>query len=177
MAASEAPETNTLPPTRPGDFGLNVTFKATLCPGFKIRGEAGPLIENSLPAVWNANRLTRQERLFVSTTGTVELVPIATWPNDTAEGLAVTASLVVPAPVTSSIRLACDALLVNRIAPPLYPSDVGVKETLTSTLCPDCRTSGRLKPDAVNSALVAVAPDTVTLVCPVFVTVVSKVSV
>ena len=47
--------------------------------------------------VWTAERVTFQERSFLSTTGTVALVPIATGPNDTIEGLAVTASLLTPA--------------------------------------------------------------------------------
>jgi hypothetical protein len=61
----------------------------------------GPLIENPPPVVWSAERVTFQERSFVSTTGTVDMVPIATWPNDTIEGLAVTDSLLTPVPPTS----------------------------------------------------------------------------
>jgi hypothetical protein len=65
----------------------------------------------------------------------------------------------------------------NLIAPPVHPSAVGVKLTFTSTPCPAAKTSGRVKSDVVNSELLAVVPETVTLVCPVFVTVTSKVSV
>jgi len=125
----------------------------------------------------SAERVTFQDRAFVSTTGTVELVPIATWPNDTIEGLAVTDSLVSPEPPTSSLRLAFDEPLENLILPPLHPIAVGVKLTPRLTLCPAGKTSGRLKLDVVNSALPTAIPEIVALVCPVFVTVTSKVSV
>jgi len=73
------------------------------------------------------------------------MVPIATWPNDTIEGLAVTASLLTPVPLTSSPRIASAVLLENLIVPPVHPIAVGVKLTLRSTLCPAGKTSGRLK--------------------------------
>jgi hypothetical protein len=73
--------------------------------------------------------------------------------------------------------VAFDALLENLIALPVHPIAVGVKLTLRSTLCPASRTSGRLKEDVVNLELPTVIPEMVALVCPLFVTVTSKVSV
>jgi hypothetical protein len=107
----------------------------------------------------------------------VALVPIASGPNDTLERLAVTASLLTPAPETSTVRVGFDALLENLIEPPAQSCAVGVKMTLTSILCPASRSSGRLNWDVVNSLLLTVVPETATLVCPVFVKVTSKVSV
>jgi hypothetical protein len=154
-----------------------VTFSVTLFPPPRVKGDVAPLIENSLPAVCSADRVTFQVRAFVSTIGRVELAPIATCPNDTVEGLTVTASLLTPAPASSSLRAAFDALLENLIVPPVHPSAVGAKLILTSTLCPASKTSGRVKSDTLNSELLTVIPETVTLVCPVFVTVTRKVSV
>jgi hypothetical protein len=107
----------------------------------------------------------------------VELVPIATGPNDTLERLAVTASLLTPAPETSTVRVGFDALLENLIEPPAQSCAVGVKLTFKSILCPAGRTNGRLNWEMVNSLLLTVVPESATLVCPVFVTVTSKVSV
>jgi hypothetical protein len=45
------------------------------------------------------------------------------------------------------------------------------------TLCPAAKTSGRLKLDVVNSGLPVETLETVTLVCPLFVTVASRVCV
>lgn len=132
-------------------------------------------MENPLPIVWSDQRVTCQERAFVSTTGTVDVVPIATWPNDTIEGLALTAWLLVPVPPT--LRLVLDALVRNLIVPPVHPVVVGAKLTVRLTLWPADKTSGRLKEDVVNSELPTAIPETVALVFPVFVTVTSKVSV
>jgi hypothetical protein len=105
----------------------------------------------------------------------VDVAPIATWPKDTVEGLVVKGSLLSPVPRTSS-RVAFDALLENVILPPVHPIAAGVKVTLTWTLCPASKTRGRLRADVVNADLFTVIPESVVLVCPVFATVTSKVS-
>ncbi len=175
--ASEGPETNRLPPVVPADCGAKATFTTRLCPAPRVKGNEGPLIENPLPVVCSPETVTPQGRSFVSTTGTVKMVPIATWPNDTIEGLAVTDWLIKPVPPTLSWRVAFDALLENLIVPPVHPSAVGVKLTLKSTLWPASKTSGRLKEDVVNLELPAVIAEIDTLVCSLFVKVTSKVSV
>jgi hypothetical protein len=63
------------------------------------------------------------------------------------------------------------------IVPPVDPIAVGLKLTLSSTLCPGANTSGRLNWDRVNAGLLVVIAVTVTLVCPVFVRAANKVSV
>jgi hypothetical protein len=173
--ASAGPETNRLPPVVPVDCGAKATFSVTLCPTPRVTGNEGPLIENPLPVAWRDQRVTCQERAFVSTTGTVDLDPSATCPNDTIEGLAATGSLLRPVPPT--LRLAVDALLKNLIVPPVHPVVVGAKVTFRLILCPADNTSGRLKEDVVNWELPTVIPESVALVFPVFVTVTSKVSV
>jgi len=172
--ASSGPETSRLPPTVPADCGAKATFNPTLRPTPRVRGNVGPLKENPLPDVWIAEMVTGQERAFVSTTGNVDVAPIVTWPNETIEGLAVTASEFLPVP--SALRSRVDTLLKNLIVPPVHPIVAGAKVTPTSTLCPADKTSGRLKEDVVNAELPTAIPETVTLVCPVFVTVTSRVS-
>jgi hypothetical protein len=54
---------------------------------------------------------------------------------------------------------------------------VGAKLTVKFTLCPASKTSGRLKKDVVNSELPTATPETLALVCPLFVKVTGKVSV
>jgi hypothetical protein len=175
--ARPAPETKMLPTVVPDSCGAKVMFNVTLCLASKVRGNVGPLVENPTPVSRRAERLIFHERAFVNTTGRVEMVPIATCPNDTIDGLAVTASLLTPVPRTSSGRIAFDALLINLIVPPVHPIAVGVKLTFNSTLCPASRTSGRLKEDTVNSELLAVTPEMVALVSPLFVKVTGRVSI
>jgi hypothetical protein len=175
--ARPAPETKRLPTVVPAACGVKATFNVTLCPAPRDKGNMGPSIENPTPVLWRAARVIFHERAFVSTTGTVDTVPIATRPNDTIDGMAVTASLLTPVPLTSSGRIAFAASPTNLIVPPVQPIAVGVKLTYSSTLCPANKTSGRLKRDAVNSELLAVTPEMVALVCPLLVTVTGKVSV
>jgi len=173
---SATPETNRLPPTVPADCGVKLTFNVTLCPAFRVKGNEAPLTENPLPVVWAAPRVRFQERSFVSTTGTVELDPVATGPNGTVEGLAIRDVLVTPPPRTSSTRVAFEAVLENWTVPTVDPA-VAVKLTFKSTLCPAGRTSGRPKLETVNWELLIAIPETVTLVCPLFVRLTTKVSV
>jgi hypothetical protein len=153
-----------------------VTFNVTLFPASRVKGNEAPLIENPLPVVRAAVRVNFPEPSFVSTTGTVELVPIGTWSNDTVEGLALKDSLSTPSPPTSSTRVGFEALLENVTVPLVCPSAVGLKLTFTSTLCPAGRTSGRSRLE-VNLELLTAIFETVTLFCPVLVTVTNKVSV
>jgi hypothetical protein len=60
---------------------------------------------------------------------------------------------------------------------PVHPIAVGAKLTVKFTLCPASKTSGRLKKDVVNSELPTATPETLALVCPLFVKVTGKVSV
>jgi len=177
--ASAGPGINRPPPVRPADFGAKVTFTVTLCPRARVKGNASALvlIENSPPTVCNGHSVRAQGRAFVSTIGRVDLAPIATCPNDSAEGLAVTDSLFTPVPPTSSTSIAFDALLENLIVLPVHLSEVGVKLILTSALCPAGKASGKFKPIAANSVLLTAVAEIVTLVFPVFVNVTSMVSV
>ena len=174
---SPPPETNRLPPVVLADCGAKATFNVMLCLAPRVKGNVGPLIENPAPVIWSAERVIFQLRAFVSTTGTVELLPNATGPNDAIVGLAVTASLLTPVPATSSCRVGFDALLKNLIEPFVHPIDVGVKLTLTLALCPASKTIGRLKEDMANSALLTEIAEIVALVFPLFVTGTCKVSV
>ena len=114
---------------------------------------------------------------FVITTGKVECPPVATDPKKSAAGLAVADSLVTPPPPTGSTSVGFDALLVNVIVPPVHPVALGEKFTERSKLSPAGRVAGRVKGDVENSGLLVVTAEIVTLVCPLLVSVISKVSV
>ncbi len=93
------------------------------------------------------------------------------------DGLAVKDSLLTPDPANSTTSVGFDALLENLTVPPDHPVAAGVNLTLRSTLCPASKTSGRLNVDVAKSELLAVISESVTLVCPLFVKVTSKLSV
>jgi hypothetical protein len=71
-----------------------------VCPGLRVIGKVGPLSENPLPEVWTAVTVSFHERAFVMTSGKVVWDPVATDPNDSAEGLAIADSLLTPVPST-----------------------------------------------------------------------------
>jgi hypothetical protein len=132
--ASLAPEIKRLPAIVPDDPGEKATSNVTLCPPFKVKGNVTPLTENPEPVVCVAKSVTFHGRVFVSTTGTVDVLPSGVLPKETVEGLAVTATLFTPEPATGSGRIEFAASLINLIMPPFQPSVVGVKLTLNSTL-------------------------------------------
>jgi len=136
-----------------------------------------PLIEKPPPVVVTDDIVTFHVRSLVSRTGIVEVDPIATLPNDTLDGVAVSDSLVTPVPARPRSRVALDALLVNLMVPPVQPCAVGVKLTFKSKLCPGDKTNGRLTLETVNSEPLTVSAVIVTVVCPLLVTVASWVSV
>lgn len=68
-------------------------------------------------------------------------------------------------------------MLENLIVPLVHPIAAGVNLILRSTLCPAANDSGRLNWDGVNSGLLVVMAEIVKLVCPLLVTVISRLSV
>lgn len=79
MASAEPEaEIKRLPPAAVADCGAKATLNVALCPAPSVRGNPGPLVENPKPVVCAAVRVRFQERVFVSTTGTEDVVPIAT---------------------------------------------------------------------------------------------------
>ena len=80
------------------DRGVNVRLSVILCPVLRVIGNVAPLTENPAPDSCSALRVTLNERVLVSRTGSVELFPTVTWPNERLDGLAVTPALFVPVP-------------------------------------------------------------------------------
>jgi len=87
---TDEPATDTLSPTRPDDFGVKVTVRVTLPPPLRVKGNAGPLIENKFVVVWTDEMRIFLDCEFVRTSGRLALLPTATWPKDRLDGLAVT---------------------------------------------------------------------------------------
>ena len=114
---------------------------------------------------------------MLTTTGTVDFDPTATWPNETLAGLAAKLSLAVPEPWSCNVSCGFEALLVIVAFPPAHPVAVGEKVTLKETLCPAERTPGNFRLDRLNPVMLRLAAVTVALVCPPLVTTTTSVSV
>lgn len=113
---------------------------------------------------------------MVRTTGTVELAPTATFPNEASEGEAMMPSLAAPVPPSPSLRSEFDALLVNVTSPCTHPVAVGENVTLSAVLCPADKVSGNPGWERVNSAPLRLIADTVTLAVPPLVKITTWVS-
>jgi hypothetical protein len=57
-------------------------------------------------------------------------------------------------------------LLVNVASPPVPPVAIGANVTFRAVLCPGDRVNGKVIPDNVNSVVVELMAETVTLVSP-----------
>jgi hypothetical protein len=170
------PETNTLPPTSPADFGANATVSETLWPELRTTGKVAPLTEYPLPVVWIPLRVTFQVAEFFRTNESLLVEPTATCPNERLAGLGVIDSELTPFPPTDSRRVGVDELLVNVTVAPAQPLFVGAKSTFTLTVWPAPTVAGRFKPDTPNTDALAVIAVIETLAVPVLVRVTTSVS-
>ena len=134
VTLKDEPMTNTSPPAKPAAEGVKVTCSVALWPAFRVNGRPGPLTENSPPLVFRLEMTALNERLLVSTTGSVELFPTATVPKLADAGVATRACCATPVPPTSTAMVGSVALLLNEICPAVYPPEVGAKFTPMVTL-------------------------------------------
>ena len=163
------PETNTLPPTNPADFGANATVSETLWPELRTTGKVAPLTEYPLPVVWIPLRVTFQVAAFVRTNDSLLVEPTATCPKERLPGLGVMDSELTPFPPTDSRRVGLDELFVNVTVAPAQPVFVGAKSRFTLTVWPAPTVAGNFKPDTPKTDSLAVIAVIDTLAVPVLV--------
>jgi hypothetical protein len=157
-----APEIDKLPSVKPSPSGLNAAFNLTLSPAARVRGNLAPLTENALPVICTLFRVTRSGRVFISTTGNVELSPTPTLPNDKLAGLAIT-SPITPVPAVSNVTVRSEASLITVICPLSQPFAVGAKITDTLSLAPAGRIFGSFNFESSNLRLLESMPEILTL--------------
>src|SRR5258708_1613653 len=166
----------TLPLAAPVDCGAKVTLNVRLCLGAKYTGRLSPLSVNPVPVPWAWASMIVVVPELVTTTGNVELDPTDTLPNAKVDGFGVRESLPTPMAPTLTYTVLLDALLTKEIAPPVHPITVGVNVTIKLTSCPAGRTKGRPESATLNSGLLALIAEIVTLVDPVLVRVTGRAS-
>lgn len=105
----------------------------------------------------------------MTTTDCVDLLPTATFPNETLEGAAMRGSLLTAFPWSPIFKLVFEAVLVAVRFPVFQPADPGANVTVALTLWPADRTMGRVTPETLNAELLDVSAETVALVLPLLV--------
>jgi hypothetical protein len=109
--------------------------------------------------------------LFVSVTVWALLLPMVTLPKLSLPGLAPSWADVIPVPVSESVAVALEALLVIVTVPLNAPAAFGLKTKVTGVLAPDATATGRLGALKEKYWLEMDALLTVMLAVPVFDTV------
>jgi hypothetical protein len=111
---------------------------------------------------------------LMSTIGNVALAPKATEPKPREEGLDFSDTPAAPTPPMSTTSFLLEALEVNAKPPPSQPPTVGANVTLSAALCPAPSTNGSFRFGTENSPDVELSAEIVTLLDPLFVSVIGK---
>lgn len=98
------------------------------------------------------------------------LAPTFTEPKLTLEGLALSC-IVMPEPDSGTARGEFAAVLVIEMLPVALAAVVGAKPAVKLALCPADKVKGSVRPLKLKPAPLGVAPETVTVEFPVFVSV------
>jgi hypothetical protein len=161
--------TDRVPESLPAAVGLNDTLSVAFWPGFKVVGNVSPLAEK--PADADAAEIVSAALpVLLNVTGCEAVVPTATLPKPTLEGLMPNAGCgVVPAPLKAIEIDEFVAVLVTVTLPLAAAAAVGVNVTLNDVDCPPVSVTSPEKPLTVNAVLpLAATCDTEMLDVPVF---------
>lgn len=155
----------------PVAVGAKVRVKGTLCPATRVIGNVSPPTVNAelLELVDDSVTLPPEA---VTLPPCVWVVPIVTLPKLIEPG--VTASVpfvVVPMPLRETFTLGSDPFEASVRVALSVPDVLGEKVTDRFALAPAARLEGKLNPRSVKSLPPMVAPESVRLDPPVFVTV------
>jgi hypothetical protein len=159
-----------LPLALPAVVGENCAVNVVLCPAPKVCGVLKPLMLIPAPDVVTPDIATLAEPEFVSVMDCVPLLPTATDPKFTLEGLALSCPIV---PVPDSAMDAGDpgALLTIEMLPVAAPADAGVNIAENEALLPALIVIGMLAPLVLNPLPDGEALVTVSVAVPAFVNV------
>jgi hypothetical protein len=132
----EASETNPmLPLTLPADVGAKFTPNVKLCPGFRVRGKASPVMLNPVPVLTLAWLIfTAVPPEFVRLSVLLAVLLTATLPKLREEDVTPSTPGVVPLPDRETSRVEFEASLRTEIFPLADPPDCGLKLTLKLAL-------------------------------------------
>src|SRR5580698_9870479 len=159
-----------LPLTLPADVGANFALNVVLSPAPKVSGVVNPLMLRPAPDTVALEIVRLAVPEFVNVMDWVPLLPTATDPKLTLEGLAATWPW-IPVPDNAIDAGEPGALLTIEMLPVAAPAEVGAKMAENEALLPALIVIGILAPLVLNPVPEAVAPVTVNVPVPAFVSV------
>jgi len=158
------------PVALPTPDGANVMVSVAVCDGFKVAGVVKPLTEYPAPLAATAEIVTAAVPVLLITTDWPVLLPVATAPKPTLDGLAVRCPVAAadPVPVNGTLSVGLvGSLLVIVMLPVAAPAAVGANVTATWADCPALIVFGVVNPLIVNAEPVTAIADTVRSADPV----------
>lgn len=159
-----------LPLALPAEVGANFALNVVLSPAPNARGVFNPLMLRPVPVTVALDIVMLAVPEFVNVIDCVPLLPTATDPKFTLEGLAATWPC-IPVPVNAIDAGEPGALLTIEMLPVAAPELVGVKIAENEALLPALIVIGMLAPLILNPVPEGVALVTVNVPVPAFVSV------
>jgi hypothetical protein len=160
----------------PETVGLKVTVKDALPPAGMVAGNARPPRLKTPESVVVAVLMVTLPPVAIRVPDALPLDPTTTLPRFMAVGVTLSVPTAeVPDPESGTASVGFDAFDVTVALPLAVPEEAGVKVTLKFVLWPALKVNGRLIPFTLNPLPLAVTPEIVTLVPPLFVTVSDRV--
>jgi len=159
----------TVPVTLPEADGPNATVKLDVCPADSVLGKEIPLSLNPVPLTVMLEMVTLLPPVFFNCTVCEFVVPSATVPKLTLDGVVVTVpGAVTPVPLTEYSALPLVALLVNNTYPECSPVLVGANFTESVMYPPAEIVCGTVNPLTLNPVACTDSAEIVAAAAPVF---------
>ena len=157
------------PAMLPVDAGVNVTFRAALCPCAKVVLAPTPVTEKPAPLAATLEIVTLVFPVFVNVTPRELLLPTRMLPKSRLLVFAVRDAVdAMPLPLAVIDSGELGALLTSAIEPDALPAELGVNTTLNVVLCPAAILMGTARPDVLNPAPDTLALEIVAVAVPAF---------
>jgi hypothetical protein len=160
----------TLPVTLPEAVGPNATVKLDVCPADNVNGADIPLSLNPVPLTVALEIVTLVPPVFFNWTVCEFVVPFATVPKLTLDGMVATvpALELTPVPLTAYFTLLLVALLVNNTYPEISPVLIGANFIEIGMKPPTEMVCGIVNPLTLNSVACTVTAEITTGTAPLF---------
>lgn len=141
-----------VPDAPPAACGVNVAVRVAFWPGFTVAGRLRPLTANPVPDADAAEIVSAAVPVLLNVTDCEPVVPTATFPKLTLEGLMLNCGCgVAPVPFSVMTRDGSDAVLVTVMLPLVAPAVVGAKVTVSAADCPPPSVAGVETPLTLNT--------------------------
>jgi len=160
-----------LPVAAPVVVGANVAVNDVPCPADNIIGVVRPLMLKPVPEALAAEIETLAVPVFVNVTAMDAVLPVAKLPKTTLVGLGVSFPC-VPVPLNGIVIVGSEALLEMVIVPAALPDAVGANSAVKDVVPPAATVAGTVSPVMLKPVPDALAFEIVTLVEPLFVSVI-----